>query len=204
MAVEQRKSGENFDELKQAIEGWGRDSAAAIVNFKGSFSDLTDSILSDLARMMVYKNITQPLAQWAGGLDWGGMFSNLFSGFRATGGSVQARGMYEVTEDGPETLTVAGRNYLLMGNQGGHVSPLGGSRGGGGVGPQIRINVVNEAGDVAKASAGVTDGGDGGMSIEVMIERIEGVMGRRIAQGGGLAGVFEGRYALNPAAGARR
>lgn len=204
LAVEQRKSGENFDELKQAIEGWGRDSAAAIVNFKGSFTDLTDSILSDLARMMVYKNITQPLAQWAGGMDWGGMFSNLFSGFRATGGSVQARGMYEITEDGPETLQVAGRNYLLMGNQGGHVSPLGGARGAGGGGAQVRVNVVNQAGDVARAGASASEGADGGMNIEVWVERIEGVMGRRIAQGGGIGPLLENRYALNPAAGARR
>jgi hypothetical protein len=38
----------------------------------------------------------------------------------------------------------------------------------------------------------------------VMVEKIEGMMGRRIGQGGGLAPMLEGRYGLNPAAGARR
>lgn len=204
LAVEQRKSGETFDELKMAIEGWGRDSADAIVDFKGSFSDLTDSILKDIARMMVYRNITQPLAQHVAGIDWGGMFGGLFGGFRATGGSVQARGVYEVTEDGPETVTVAGRNYLLMGNQGGHVNALGEGGGGGRGGQLVNIMVKNEAGDVSRASASATRGSDGGMNIDVLIERIEGMMGRRISQGGGLSGLLENRYGLNPAAGARR
>ena len=44
-------------------------------------------------------------------------------GGRAIGGPVSAGGMYRVNERGPELLNVAGRQYLMMGSQGGSVSP---------------------------------------------------------------------------------
>ena len=61
------KDGENaFTDLQRAIEGWGRDSASAIVDFattgKMSFSGMIESMIKDLLRMMVYQNITRPLA----------------------------------------------------------------------------------------------------------------------------------------------
>jgi lambda family phage tail tape measure protein len=44
---------------------------------------------------------------------------------RAIGGPVSAGGMYEVNEKGtPELLNVAGKQYLMTGNQGGQVTPL--------------------------------------------------------------------------------
>lgn len=60
------RDGENaFADLQRAIEGWGRESANAIVDFtttgKLSFSGMVSSMLRDLARMVVYKNITKPL-----------------------------------------------------------------------------------------------------------------------------------------------
>ncbi|MFA7087529.1 MAG: phage tail tape measure C-terminal domain-containing protein, partial [Aliarcobacter sp.] len=63
---------DQFEELKQSIEGWGRDSADAIVQFartgEMSFSDMIDSMIRDLLRMMVYQNITKPLFGFVGGL----------------------------------------------------------------------------------------------------------------------------------------
>lgn len=61
------KDGENaFADLQRAIEGWGRDSASAIVDFattgKLSFSGMVESMIKDLMRMIVYQNITKPLA----------------------------------------------------------------------------------------------------------------------------------------------
>lgn len=58
----------------------------------------------------------------------------------ARGGSIQAGEIGEVAEHGkPEMLTAAGKHYLLMGNQGGHITPsdqlaamAGGAGGGGG------------------------------------------------------------------------
>ena len=60
------KDGEDkFKKLQQTIEGWGRDSADAIVKFartgEMSFSDMIDSMIDDLLRMMIYQNITSQL-----------------------------------------------------------------------------------------------------------------------------------------------
>jgi phage-related minor tail protein len=54
---------------------------------------------------------------------------DLISGYRAYGGPVLAGGMYEVNERGPELLTVANRSFLMMGKDGGTVTPTGPSSG---------------------------------------------------------------------------
>jgi hypothetical protein len=74
------KGVDSFKELKDAIEGWGRDSADAIVDFcltgKDSFKGLVDSIIKDMMRMVVQQNITGPMANmvsgWFGGGQQGG------------------------------------------------------------------------------------------------------------------------------------
>jgi hypothetical protein len=87
------------------------------------------------------------LSLWAGGgkleVDTNGMGigeigSNNFSATgadvlarRAAGGPVGAGGLYEVNELGPELLSVGNRDYLMMGSQGGTVTPnsaIGGSQ----------------------------------------------------------------------------
>ena len=79
-----------FADLQRASEGWGRDSASAIVDFavtgKASFSEMVDSMLADLARMVVHQQVTGPLATAIGAVDWAGMF-----GF-ADGGVMTGRG----------------------------------------------------------------------------------------------------------------
>lgn len=55
------------------------------------------------------------------GLDF---FGGLFGGGRAAGGPVQAGRLYEINERGaPEVLSMGGRDYLMMGDQGGTVTP---------------------------------------------------------------------------------
>lgn len=48
-----------------------------------------------------------------------------FGGFRAAGGPVAGGSMYRVNELGPELLNMGGKDYLMMGGQGGYVKPLG-------------------------------------------------------------------------------
>lgn len=56
---------------------------------------------------------------------------------RAIGGPVSAGGLYEVNEKGrPEMLSVAGKQYLMMGNQSGSVSPGGSS--------PMNLTIVNQ------------------------------------------------------------
>ncbi len=216
-----------FEDLQRAIEGWGRDSADAIVDFaatgKASFGDLVDSMIRDLARMMVYQNVTQPLVKSLGGVSWGSLIGGLFSGGsaapspanisrvglaggRASGGSVSAGGLYEVNETGaPEVLVSNGRTFLMMGAQGGSVVPAGGGGAAGGSAPRVNVSVVNQGGQQMEAQASASSGQDGSLNIEVMLyERVKGRLLRETQQGGGMAPLLETKYGLNPAAGARR
>lgn len=71
--VELGKKGDDvMSELKKAIEGWGKSAADAFVKFafgakestksvREQFSEMVNAVLQDIARMLVYKNITQPL-----------------------------------------------------------------------------------------------------------------------------------------------
>lgn len=188
-----------LSELQKAVEGWGKSSADAIVEFamtgKSSFSDMVNSMLSDLARMLVYRNITAPLASAVGGMDFGSIGSaiaGMFGGARASGGPVSAGKTYLVGEQGPELVTMGASGYVTPNH----------ALGGGGGGVSIVVN--NNAGPDTRANAVATTDATGNTQIMVMVEKIEGMMGRRIGQGGGLAPMLEGRYGLNPAAGARR
>jgi len=197
---------DEFADLKQAIEGWGKDAAAAMVDFaitgKSSFTDMTNSILADIARMLVYKNITGPIASAVGGFDFAGFF-----GF-ANGGVMTGAGPLPLRKYAAGGI--ASSPQLAMFGEGrtpeafvplpdGRTIPVT-MRGGGTV---VNVQVQNNAGQVAQATATATTDSTGNTQIMVIIEQIEGKMARRIQQGSGLAPMLEGRYGLNPAAGAR-
>lgn len=111
----------------------------SLVNFvktgKLSFSDLADSIIADIARIIIRQQITGPLAQLVQGNLGGGGFINdllggLFGGARANGGPTQAGKFYEVNERGSELFTQGGRTYLMSSGDG-RVDPIRGGMGGG-------------------------------------------------------------------------
>lgn len=206
---------DQFDSLRQAIEGWGKASAEAIVDFaltgKSSFSDMVDSMLADIARMLVYRNITAPLASAVGGMDWGSIGASMAGFFGFAQGGV-------MTGAGPLPLRaysaggIANSPQLALYGEGSRPEayvPLPDGRSipvtmTGEGGAKVNIVVNNNAGPDTRASATATTDATGNTQIMIMVEKIEGMMGRRIGQGGGLAPMLEGRYGLNPAAGARR
>lgn len=68
---------------------------------------------------------------------WGAVGSILSSWLgsssgRASGGAVGANTLYRVNENGPELLSVSGKDYLMMGSSGGYVTPNNRLGGGGG------------------------------------------------------------------------
>ena len=67
----------------------------------------------------------------------------------------------------------------------------------------VTVNVRNTA-PGARASADVRREPGGDLTLDIMIERIEGGMARHIGRGEGLAPTLERRYGLNPAAGSLR
>lgn len=119
-----------MERLQQAIEGWGRSSTDAIVDFamggKASFKDMINSMIADLLRMIIYQQTIGPLFAGIGSVVGGGTFGAgvaAFGGGRARGGPVSAGSFYEVNEQGPELLTVGSKQYLMMGQQPGKVTP---------------------------------------------------------------------------------
>lgn len=77
---------------------------------------------------------------------------NFLRGGRAIGGPVSAGGLYEVNEKGmPELLQVAGREYLMMGSQGGNVQAN--PQMGGGSVTNLHVNVTPPDGSNAATAA---------------------------------------------------
>lgn len=101
----------------------------------GSLSDVLKGLEKDLIRIITRKLITEPLGQAIGGADLGSLLGSffgggsgdaaaaIFGGGLATGGAAEAGRLYRVNERGPEVLDVGGKQFLMMGNQRGHVDP---------------------------------------------------------------------------------
>lgn len=132
-----------FKQTEEAVSGAFKSMEDSIIEFaktgKLSVKGLVDSILTDIARIVIKQQITGPLAGLLGGLLGGGgksgpsasemgIFDTFIQGLsgRAIGGPVSAGGMYRVNENGPEMLTAGGKDYLMMGGQGGSVNPTAG------------------------------------------------------------------------------
>lgn len=134
-----------MDDLRRAVEGFGKDAASALVDFatsgKTSFGDMVDSWLKSLARLAAtraFDPITKQLDQGFSNADFGSLFSgstnyidgkaisgdvfsNLLSGARAFGGPVSAGNAYLVGERGPEVFMPGASgnivpNHALGGN----------------------------------------------------------------------------------------
>lgn len=69
--------------------------------------------------------------------------------------------------------------------------------------PGVNVVVNNNAGQ-AQARAQVSQGRDGGLNIDIIVEEIENRMTRNVGRGEGMAPTLERRYGLDPAVGARR
>lgn len=117
--------------------------ASGTESAKKAFGSFIDSMLADALRWLANKAM-QKLLDWAtnssgsggsgfgssggssGGTDWGSLVGDVaswFGGGKASGGTVSAGSLYRVNENGPELLTVAGKDFLMMGSQGGTVTP---------------------------------------------------------------------------------
>ncbi|MDT7836452.1 hypothetical protein [Aquabacterium sp. OR-4] len=84
----------------------------------------TDAAAADLTRMLfpdAGKGGASALGSLASAFTGG--LSSIFGGGRATGGGTQPGGMYGIVEQGPELLRVGSRHILVMGKQGGQVTP---------------------------------------------------------------------------------
>lgn len=154
----------------------------------GRLQDVLKGIADDLLRLVIRNQITGPLAQTIGGFDFG----SLFGGGRANGGGVRRGMFYEVNERGPELLTVGNRQYLMMGDQSGTVTPAG--QGGAGA-PNLVVQVVNNTG--VQATTRQENTADG---VRVILDAVAG----DISAGGRVAVAMSSTFGLNRGAGTPR
>ena len=112
------EDGKGLDEIGQKIT-----EQLESVDFSKISQSLTD----------VFSSLASSVGSLFGGGGEGGGFGGIlstvagfFGGGRASGGPVSAGRMYEVNERGPELLNVGGKQFLMMGSQGGSVTPNGG------------------------------------------------------------------------------
>ena len=132
-------------------------------SLKDAFSDMAQSILSDLIRMQIQESITGPLSGFLSkGLGslfgGGGGFASGFAGAPALGfadgGVTSSRRPYLVGERGPE---------MFVPNMTGRVVPTK-SLGGG----EVTVNVINNTG--AQTRTEETQGPNGAKSIDIIID----------------------------------
>ncbi|SAK63615.1 hypothetical protein AWB80_02890 [Caballeronia pedi] len=144
---------EQLEQIQKAIEGFGKKSSDALVDFmfatkdvSVSFSEMVVSILKDLAKMLVYQQIMGPLFGVLGkgltgqGWDW----TSFVEGKLQSGGPVRAGGLYQVNE-------IPGRSEYFIPNVPGRVVTDAGAGGIGG-GSNVVVNVHMAKDDTATQS----------------------------------------------------
>ena len=183
----------------------------ALVSFvttgKMNISDLVNSIVQDFAKLAIRQSITQPLMT--------GLSSYLGFAAAHTGGIVGADNL-KTTYASPAVFSGAPKFH--KGGIVGDEVPIIAKRGegvftkeqmkalgdGGGTEVNVNVNVVNNAASEVKTSVSKTNLGNGDFSLDVVIEKIEGAIGKNISKGEGLSPLLEQRYGLNPAYGSYR
>ncbi|MYZ44219.1 phage tail tape measure protein [Schauerella aestuarii] len=141
---------------------------------KVDFKSFADSIISDLARVYARQAISGlagMLGQAFGGAAASSAASTSayqpgsdgfiptldISGGRAIGGPVSSGSMYRVNENGsPELAKVGSKQYLMMGNQSGSVTPLKALTGSSSqqAAPQVEFNLINQSSQPLQAKGG--------------------------------------------------
>lgn len=187
----EEKGTESISEMDAAINGWASNFSStladAVMGAEASFDKIAESFTKMMLEMAIQQAVVQPMLKSAG---------VEVSGGAANGGPVGGGKMYEVNERGnPELLNVGGKQYLMMGKQGGHVTALDKSgglpSGGGGGGDNVRIVVNNNSGQEAT----VTESQGPDLQRQIDIE-----VGRSIREGSGRRAAME-TFAIQPRTG---
>ena len=121
--------GNQFAKDLEAVVNRTKSLKDAVMDFATSITNMiTQMAANSLAQQLFGGLFSSGGAAAGGGGGLGGligMVANLFGGAMADGGETSPGKFYRVNENGPELYTVANRTYLMSGNQGGSVTPVG-------------------------------------------------------------------------------
>lgn len=214
------------DKLKKAADTTNSISKDLGLTFKsafedaivgtGNFSDALQGLEQDIIRLAARRTILDPLLK---------AFDNLFEKAMSSGGSSiweSITSVFTANADGNvysgpsisaysgsvvSTPTFFARGGNVMGEAGpeailplkrGADGKLGVSTDASGSGMNVTVNLIESPGNGGQVKQ-KQDGNN--MTLDIMVEKIEGMMGRNISQGKGIAPAMERQYGLNRAAG---
>lgn len=199
------------DAVGRSLQGIEDGLVELVTTGKFNMRSLVDQMIAEAFRLAVIRPMMQAAfggGSEGGGINWAGIIGSIGSAWsgsynanygneglnyaqpRAKGGATRRGSMYEVNEEGPEVLSVRGRDYLMMGAENGRVSANRSAAAAssnraaltqGAPAPNVMVNVRNEAGQVVQASAQ----SDGNGGVEVLVREIEGRIGSNVARGRG-------------------
>lgn len=169
---------DQIDELKQAIDGWGKDSAktiaSAMLDGKASFKDFGDyakKILSDVLAMQIHKNVTGPATEALGKVNWSAMFGFADGGIMTSAGPLPLRA-YEnggVANSPQVALFGEGRmNEAFVPLPDGRSIPVTVKGGGAGI-TSVKVEVINETSQPARAVSATPTFDMAGMVVRVVL-----------------------------------
>lgn len=193
--------------VKNAFNNMENTLVSFVTTGKASFADFANAIVADMARIAIRQAITQPLMT--------GIGAYFSFGAAHTGGVV---GKESLMTRSVSPLVFTGAHKFHGGGIVGDEVPIIAKRGegvftreqmkalgsSGGANVNISVNVVNKASNEVKTSVTKSNQGGGKFSLDIMIEKIEGAIGKNITKGEDLSPILEQRYGLNPAYGSYR
>jgi hypothetical protein len=124
---------------------------------------------------------------------------NFVTGQRAAGGPVAANSLYQVNELGPELLNQGGKTYLMMGAEGGTITPLGAgpvsaAAAGAGGGTVIHVSVKIDGEGNANSTSDTAGLEQFATQIGTLIEqKYQQLRDKDLRQGGRLSNAIKGR-----------
>ena len=208
LSDEEKKQSTNLDKNKSMAKELGMTFTSAfedaVINGK-KFSDVLSGIGQDIERMLLRRMVTNPLMgamdNLLGSFDFGSLLN-----FNAKGNVYQGAGIsqYSGSIVSQPTMFASGGN--VMGEAGPEgIFPLKRGKDGklgvsadGAIGTNVVVNLIESPGNGGQVNQ--TQSGNN-LTLDIMVEKIEGMMGRNISQGRGIAPTMERQYGLNRAAG---
>ena len=203
------KNTDKLTEQKSGAEELGMSFSSAFEDaiVKGEdFSKVLEGIGEDILRIMVRKNITEPLAGAVSGFDFSSLFSANADGgvYNSPSLSAYSGGVYSSPKlfkfaSGAGVFGEAGPEAIMPLKRGadGKLGVAGGAS-------NVTVNVIEAPGSKSAGTTQTTQGDNGEQVITVFVEKIKNALIQDVGSGGSFASKLEGQYALNRAAGAWR